>query len=260
MALPSGSQTEKILVLCRATPEESTKYFETVCCAGITDTNQLRRLYPVPFKPMAAGGGIPFHKKQWIEAKTSPPDDKRDKRKESRKIDIQSIKTLARISDQDVYNTIKPIMATCVKSLDDAGASLGIIAPKHLEYKIDILSTALTDDQSQLTVDGYLAPKGKIKLGQESKYIFECNDKVHCWCVNQPHQMTILYWEVNELYRNVVSKTQDHSEIRAKMRERMFKFMKARNTYLMLGTHHRWKNWMIVSVLYLSGQLSEPLF
>jgi len=260
LASSSSSPTERILVLCRATPEESSKYFETVCCAGVTDANQLRRLYPVPFKPTVAGGGIPFHKKQWIEAKTGPPDDKRDKRRESRKIDMQSVKSLDRISDQEVYNTIRPLIAPSVKSLDDAGASLGITEPKILDYKIDILDTDLVDDQLQLTVDGYLAPKGKVKLGQESKYFFECEDKPHCWCANQPHQMIILDWEVNELYRHVISKTQDYSEIRAKMRERMFKFMKVRNTFFMLGTHHRWKNWMVIAILYLSGKLSEPLF
>jgi hypothetical protein len=49
-----------------------------------------------------------------------------------------------------------------------------------------------------------------------------------------------------------VEKTKDPSEITAKMRQKWFDWMKdERDTYFMMGTHHRWKIWMIVSVLYL---------
>jgi hypothetical protein len=64
--------------------------------------------------------------------------------------------------------------------------------------------------------------------------------------------MGIHDWEVNELYRNVVSRDKDHKTIEAKMRQKWFDWMKdERETYFMMGTHHRWKNWLVVSVLYL---------
>jgi hypothetical protein len=63
--------------------------------------------------------------------------------------------------------------------------------------------------------------------------------------------MRVLDWEVNELYRHVVQRTEDHVEIKAKMRAKLLGWMKnERMTYFLVGTHHRWQNWMIVSLLY----------
>lgn len=77
---------ENILVLCRAVPEESRTHINTVCVAGVTDKGELRRLYPIPFKPFEKDAGIPFHKRDWIEVETSKPE--RDNRSESRRIDF----------------------------------------------------------------------------------------------------------------------------------------------------------------------------
>jgi len=44
-------QKKKILVAVKAYPNPSSKYVETVCCAGIDlSTNQWIRLYPIPFR------------------------------------------------------------------------------------------------------------------------------------------------------------------------------------------------------------------
>ncbi len=34
------------------------------------------------------------------------------------------------------------------------------------------------------------------------------------------------------------------------MRQKMFDWMKNRDLFFMMGTHHRWHNWLVVSVLY----------
>ncbi len=243
---------EKVLVLCRAIPEESKKYFQVVCVAGITDKSELRRIYPIPFKPFVAGGDIPFHKKQWIRANLYPPSDKRDKRPESRKIDLQSVEVLNKEDDDRIRSITKPLVSLNIDSIQQSGASLGFIKPKILDYDLDIISTEVEDEQLQITEDGVLAPREMIKLKQESIYRFVCRNRSDCSCLNQPHRMEIHDWEVNELYRHVVERTQNHNEIRAKMRQRWFDWIKnERDTYFMMGTHHRWKNWMIVSVLYL---------
>ena len=58
--------TEKILVLVRATPEQSRKYGYKVCVAGINQDGEWRRLYP--FKFSYGEKLIDFKKKDIIEA------------------------------------------------------------------------------------------------------------------------------------------------------------------------------------------------
>jgi hypothetical protein len=239
------------LVLCRAIPEESKKYFHTVCVAGVTDKSELRRIYPVPFKPRVFGGGIPFRKKEWMEANLSPPDDKWDKRPESRKIDMTSVKVLTKADDNEVRKIVRSHLSVNVGAIEASGASLGFIKPKFLDYELDILSTSVLDEQAMISEEG-LSPQNMVKLKQESIYRFVCQDRSGCTCLNQPHKISIHDWEVNELYRNVVGRDKDPRVITAKMRAKWFDWMKdERDTYFMMGTHHRWKNWLIVSVLYL---------
>ncbi|MDE1768833.1 MAG: hypothetical protein KGH67_04430 [Candidatus Micrarchaeota archaeon] len=41
---------EKLLVLAKAAPEISSKYEHLVCVAGITESGEWRRIYPIPWK------------------------------------------------------------------------------------------------------------------------------------------------------------------------------------------------------------------
>ena len=247
-SMPS-SEKEKVLVLCRAVPEESKKYFQVVCVAGVTDKGELRRLYPVPFKPFAPGGGIPFHKKEWITAVLRPPDDKRDKRVESRKVDMTTVKVVGREDDDGVRRIIKSNLALNIGSIEESGASLGFIRPKILDYECEIVSTEVDREPDYATLDGMVAPR--VKLDHESIYHFVCQDRSSCTCLKHPHRMGIHDWEANELYRNVARRDKNPEVIKMKMREKWLDWMKTRDTYFMVGTHHRWKNWMVISVLYL---------
>ena len=158
---------------------------------------------------------------------------------------------LRKAEDDEVRRVIKPHVSINIHSIEASGASLGFIRPKFVDYQLNIISTEVKDEQLQITEEG-LGTRDMIKLKQESIYYFNCQDNSGCSCKNQPHKMEILDWEVNELYRHVVEKTKDPTEIAAKMRQKWFDWMKnERDTYFMMGTHHRWKNWMVVSVLYL---------
>ena len=41
---------ERLLVLAKAIPEISSKYEHLVCVAGITDSGEWMRIYPIPWK------------------------------------------------------------------------------------------------------------------------------------------------------------------------------------------------------------------
>lgn len=89
-----SSKVEKILILAKTYPIPSAKHVETSCIAGITENQEMRRLYPVPFRLL--GQDLQFKKWEWIEVETYP--NSQDSREESRKINYSSIHRLASIN------------------------------------------------------------------------------------------------------------------------------------------------------------------
>jgi len=215
----------------------------------MNERGEFRRLYPVPFKPLQAGGGIPFRKRDWIEARLLPPDDERDKRPESRKIDLNSVKLLGQEGYASVGEIIQKHLSPSVGSIRSSGASLGLIKPRILGFECTIQSTSEVHE-SQLDLEG--RPINRINLGQVSRYRFHCQNRKECWCRDRPHFMEIHDWEANELYRSIIRTDKKPASIRDKMRRKWIDWMreKKREVYFLMGTHHRWKVWMIVSVLY----------
>ena len=59
--------TEKILITVKTYPTLSKKYAELVCTAGITESGEWRRLYPVRFRQLY--DEQKYSKYQWVEAK-----------------------------------------------------------------------------------------------------------------------------------------------------------------------------------------------
>lgn len=84
-------QRDECCILIKAQPHKSNKYEETVCCAGIGRDGRWRRQYPIPFRVLA--DAQKFGRWQWIEYDFVNP--RVDKRKESQKVDPESISSKA---------------------------------------------------------------------------------------------------------------------------------------------------------------------
>jgi hypothetical protein len=59
------SKKDECCVVIKAQPHRSSKYFETVCCAGIGRDGKWRRQYPVPFRVLK--DKQKFTRWDWIE-------------------------------------------------------------------------------------------------------------------------------------------------------------------------------------------------
>jgi hypothetical protein len=68
------AETKRILILCKTYPSPSARHVETSCVAGMEESGQLVRLYPVPFRMIQEEQR--FRKWQWIRARVreSPED------------------------------------------------------------------------------------------------------------------------------------------------------------------------------------------
>lgn len=81
------SKVERILILCKTYPSPSAGHAETSCVAGITESGEMRRLYPVPFRLIT--DERQFKKWQWITARVEKATN--DHRPESHKLFVDTI-------------------------------------------------------------------------------------------------------------------------------------------------------------------------
>ncbi len=242
---------EKILVLAKAYPVISKTYDNLVCVAGITESGELRRIYPVPWKVFWNQKG--FKKKQWIECENLGRKSE-DTREESRKIDISSIKNL----DEASWNTIKDYVTKNLttynelkKKVKDTPTSIGFIKPEIIDFvkekRSDIVLEKIEAKKAQTTLEsnfesGEVKHAAKIEEFEENfSYVFTDDS------TGEKHQLNCIDWEAGALYRRYTDREVGFQ----KLKERFLDdFKKKPEIYFMLGTHHRYKTLMIIAVIY----------
>ncbi len=85
-----GYEKKKILILVKTYPNPSKNYLETVCTAGVTESGEWIRLYPVSYRYLENDQQYP--KYSWIEVEAKKASD--DNRIESYKPRMESIKVI----------------------------------------------------------------------------------------------------------------------------------------------------------------------
>lgn len=117
------TEKTKVLITVMTYPHPSRGYQELVCTAGITETGDWIRLYPIDYRYRPREQQ--FRKYQWIEVEVEPRGAKSDNRKESRKPRLESIRVLGdRLSSkngwQERRQVIDALPHATVKELDCA--------------------------------------------------------------------------------------------------------------------------------------------
>lgn len=232
---------ETLLLLAMAYPELSKKYGASVCMAGITDNNEFRRIYPIPFNIFLTFG---FQKRELITYNTR---EKGDYRKESYKVFPETITHKGlKLEYEDVIKKLKGKITTLEElntcnTLDKT--SIGLIKPKIIDFQIKKINIS-DDNTTQRTLDGNIIPFDVINY--RGWYIFNCGKG----CTKE-HKTLCLDIELGQLLRKLKTKYSDDETIFAKARGRFFDFMQTRDLHFLVGTHsYHPKAWMIISVLY----------
>ena len=246
---------ERLLVLAKAYPEYSTKYGTyLLCTAGITEEGEWRRIFPIPMNTYLKIGK--FSKRDWIEYEiknTSP-----EYRKESRKIHGGSIKKVGKEKEHNVINMLREKITTLEKLNEEKeknNLSLGVIKPIISSFALKERDTK--EGEKFYELQQTLVPTFKREpIDKWPRYeLFKCGK--NC---NKTHNAICEDIEVTELYRKVKNKYSDKHEdvIFLKVKQKLFDFMKKRDLYFIMGTHARYKTWLIISLIY-PKYLGEPL-
>lgn len=121
---------DKCLILIKANPHLSSKYFETVCCAGVGKDGKWRRQYPVSFRIL--DDAQKFKRWSWIEYDYIQPSD--DDRKESQKVQDHSIVVTGRAKTKDRTKSLESLIFHGFEKPEENSDSLTLIRPIKSEF------------------------------------------------------------------------------------------------------------------------------
>ena len=124
------SGTERVVILVKAAPHPSRRYQETVCCAGVTLEGEWRRLYPIRFRHL---GDAKFTRWQIVDYKWHRPRD--DLRKESRRVEEQSLKITGELPRSKHAPFLDPLLRSSCAEAARLGESLTLVRPKNLNFR-----------------------------------------------------------------------------------------------------------------------------
>jgi hypothetical protein len=219
----------RVLIAVKTYPIPSVTYDELVCTAGVTDTGEFVRLYPINFRDLP--WDHQYRKYQWIEVEAKKHVG-RDIRKESYRPNCDTLQVIGEPLDtKDNWSKRAQYLlkneARSLEELQEQQAvdktSLGVFKPKRIHDLVikeddadwkDSFKNALA--QARLWENRTASKEPPRKVPFKFQYKFECNDD-RC----KSHQMMIEDWEVGALYWRLRDKGLD-SEAAAKQVKQKF--------------------------------------
>lgn len=117
------------MILIKAQPHRSSRYTETVCCAGVGRDRKWRRQYPVPFRVLREEQK--FKRWQWIKYDFVPPAGT-DPRRESQRVQQDTLVPTKIMKRDERANFLSPLVRRSTTEADEAGDSLALIRPQRI--------------------------------------------------------------------------------------------------------------------------------
>ena len=258
-----AAEYKRILILCKTYPSPSTKHVETSCVAGMDESGQLIRLFPVPFRLVT--DDQQFKKWQWITARVRKATE--DHRPESFRISVDTIETQGQpLSTKNAWEERRLAVAS-VQIFDDFNAleiarqtrhiTLGLLRPSSLlDLQISKARSAeWTDDEvaklMQAQNQGFLfdedAEQRSLKLLKKLPFDFHYRYECSAAGSTTVYVHKLVDWEAGALYWNI----HRQADWQTKFKQRYLTEFAGKDILFLMGTIHRFPNqWLIVSVLY----------
>lgn len=127
----NNAAKDECFILVKAQPHRSSKYFETVCCAGIGRDGRWRRQYPVPFRIL--NDSQKFRRWDWIEYEyTTSPD---DQRWESQKVIPETLVVGDKVKRSERAAFLNPLVRESFEESDRRGESLTMLRPTTIDIE-----------------------------------------------------------------------------------------------------------------------------
>lgn len=261
-----GFELTRVLITVMTYPHPSQKYQEIVCTAGITESGDWVRLYPIDYRYRPEHQT--FRKWQWIEIGLAPRGHATDQRLESREPDLGTIRLLGeKLPTADAWRKRREIidpmphhtMAQLQAQYEKDRTSLGIVRPKRV---LDLVVTP-TDPEwpakhqwlwKQARLFGEQKPLSKLPF--KFQYVFECEDS------DQTYTAMDEDWELGVLF---LKERQRRDSEEAAVKSVRQKFLDEicgsdKDTRFFMGTRHPFNTWLVVGTFWPPKDTQLRLF
>lgn len=262
-----GAEPTKVLITVMTYPHPSAGYQELVCTAGVTEEGKWVRLYPVDYRYRPRHQQ--FRKYQWIEVGLDEAGHGHDKRPESRRPELDTIKILGerldtkkkwaarrQIIDAMPHSTVNELKA----KYEADRTSIGIVRPTRvLDLEIRPADPEWKPEWqnlfSQLKLFGP-AQKPLKKLPYSFHYVFECADS------EKPHTAMCEDWEIGTLFLKEADRLGSDELAAQSVRERFLGELcrEDKDTRFFMGTRFPYNVWLVVGVFWPPKIDQKPLF
>lgn len=269
MYLPQEILSAKVLITVKTYPLPSSKYEELVCTAGLLETGEWIRIYPVPFR------SLPFEaqykKYNWVELnlERNISDFRPESYSPKRRFD-EPIKAIGSIGTENQWAERKRIILNEVHTSmgdlidiakSDQQKSLATLKPT------EIIDFVVEEDErewkkewqsqfQQLSLFDSNKNEGKSreivrKVPYKYSYSFLSSGDA------KPRKLMIEDWEIGALYWNCLARAEgDETAANELVRQKYFdEFVAKKDLYFFLGTTKQWHNvspnpFIIIGVFY----------
>ena len=254
--MANGWSSKRVLITVRTYPVPAHQGIEVSCTAGITDTGEWVRLFPIPYRFLDQDKR--FTKYQWIDVQVTRP--RSDARPESYRLRIDSIECRDTIGTADNWRARKKIifplrrnsLCEIVEARRNGGPTLGFFKPAQIK-RLAITPakppnwTPKEEAMLRQQLLGFeAAPKTPLeKIPHVFQYEFRCMEAT---C--RGHKIMCTDWEMAQSYRRWRDDYGNGWE--GKFRQRYEREMIEKNdTYFYVGNIHQHPdNWLIVGLFY----------
>jgi len=249
--------TTRVLITVMTYPHPSKNWRELVCTAGISDSGEWIRLYPIDYRYRPTDQR--FRKYQWISVGLRKGGKHNDNRRESHQPDLKSLKILGEpLSTKNNWRErrliIDPLPVYTRLQLEDLyekeRISLGVVQPTEvLDLKVERANPEWKPEwQAALNqfdlFDGL--PKHLEKIPVKFSYLFRCEDS------DKPHTAMIEDWELGVLFLKERERRGSEKLAIESVRHNFLEVMCAPtcDTRFFMGTTWPHNSWVVVGVFY----------
>ena len=234
-------EKKTVFLTVKAYPERSRKYGSCVCTAGITESGEMIRLYPIPFETFRGGKNIP--KYSWISVDCEKASEYLN-RKESYHVRYETIQILNSIgtgydkSWNERNRIVLPVLSESLEDLEKRAnfdnTSLGLIKPAQImDLTIDEKED-VNEQESEIIREIQMTLEGESRTQLED---IEYNFRYHFLCSNpdcRGHNIMCEDWEMLESWRNWKRKYPNREILIEKFRDKYLHEMVKKDLYFLL--------------------------
>ncbi|MDS4011715.1 MAG: hypothetical protein RKK15_09970 [Defluviicoccus sp.] len=236
---------ERVLVLVKALPHAGERHGETVCCAGVTESGEWRRQFPIHFRTLEQK----FRRWQWIDYEWLKPKD--DHRPESRRVQEHTIVGRSEMPERERAGFLAPLILPSTEAAAAKGQTLALIRPRNVRfgYKKKKPQEIATERQAYASAarQGSFFVKTLTALEPcpyEFRFEYESED-------GKPHSNVCDDWETGAMFYKFRERYGEAQALR--LMDRTFNHdYPTKGMALALGTHSRYPGtWLLVGVIRL---------